>query len=582
MALFPGGCAQVNPTIRAMQGTTTGQHLPGQLSPGRSLLTMAHAPLLPLMPSGTLPPVALLLRWLEDLHQDQVDTVVVGTLPQLNASLPDLLRLGGISTVLASGLPRPGFRWEGVGGSRVSVRDAEATVPDDLVHHGQLPSGEAQFADDQGLLGLVEMARLADASSCLGLGDGASWNHILMALDRGRIPRLPHLRGRAPEGDVGLGVWNPLPFARELTCVLPLLGDKPWGVADAQGRTYPIQIVEGSTGEEVLTTLSLGAHECVGLTPVHDPVADATWDVETDVLDNGLVRIELDPLGHIVRLCSRGVFAEFAGPAVAPTINGLPLGGTATITIHEAGPVRARVGVTRTTTAGTLRLTYTVHAHEDVVRIAGTWSGDGDLILTHPTTHRGSLLHAAGDLSRAMIPQARSILHPPAEPLAGVRWATLGDSSGRGLAVAAGRPITLEAEGGVLRIYGAPAVSYALGALGGSRREGLNLGQLANHLAVGGRSFSGSESIPAPFRLANLGGLYPIWSRPPPGWAGEIVFADQSGARGRGYLYPRKQPTEAVRVDVFGNALAPVHLTREGDGLELDHGPCEVFIVRWR
>lgn len=99
---------------------------------------------------------------------------------------------------------------------------------------------------------------------------------------------------------------------------------------------------------------------------------------------------------------------------------------------------------------------------------------------------------------------------------------------------------------------------------------------------MGGRSFSGSESIPAPFRLANLSGLCPIWSRLPPGWAGKIVFADQSEAQGRGYLYPRKQPTEAVRVDVFGNARTPAHLTREGDDLELDHGPYEAFIMRCR
>jgi hypothetical protein len=147
------------------------------------------------------------------------------------------------------------------------------------------------------------------------------------------------------------------------------------------------------------------------------------------------------------------------------------------------------------------------------------------------------------------------------------------------LAVAAGRPITIEAEGGVLRVYGAPQVVYALG---GSHREELNLGQLASHLAMGGRSFSGTDPIAAPFRLANLGGLSPIWSRRPTGWAGELVFADQAGARGRAYLYPSIRPSEAVRVDVCGNTLAPVTLTREGDGLELDHGPCDVFIVRWR
>ena len=61
----------------------------------------ASSPLLPLLPSGTLPPLAVLLRWLEDLRADHVDTVVTDALPPLNGSLPDVLRLGAIATLLA-------------------------------------------------------------------------------------------------------------------------------------------------------------------------------------------------------------------------------------------------------------------------------------------------------------------------------------------------------------------------------------------------------------------------------------------------------------------------------------------------
>ena len=544
----------------------------------------ASSPLLPLLPSGTLPPLAVLLRWLEDLRADHVDTVVTDALPPLNGSLPDVLRLGGIATLLADHQPAPEFRWEGAGGHRLTV--AETAPAGDAVieafHRGDLPAGEARFADDAGILSLIEVARLEDASACLGIGTGAAWHHVLAALDRTRVPRMPALISRVIE-DGAYGAWNPLPFSRWLTVSLPS-SSKPWAMVDSHGRQSPVQVVEGVAGPELLTCLELGALEAVTLRAVDEPVADVTWEVEERILDNGLVRAELDALGQVSRLCWRGVFAELAGPAVAPRINGAALGGVVSISILEAGPVRARICVVRTAAAGVLRVTYTLHAHDDGLRVAVAWSpspdhADADLELDHPTAHRGCFLHLAGELSRSTVPQAWSLTHPPIDPQGGVRWATLGDAAGRGLALVAGRPVVVSAAGGVLKVHGAPT-AYALYAA--ARGTSANLGQLALALSSPGRATALEEPVSAPFRLAELGGLVPLWARRPAEWAGEVVFSEQHQSRGRAWLFPHVAPREAWRVDAAGNGLSVINLTREGDGLEIDYLPGEILIIRWR
>src|SRR5690606_6628722 len=46
-------------------------------------------------------------------------------------------------------------------------------------------------------------------------------------------------------------------------------------------------------------------------------------------------------------------------------------------TVHEAGPVRARIGVTRELPGGVLHLTYTLHAFDPCLRVSVAWDGDG-------------------------------------------------------------------------------------------------------------------------------------------------------------------------------------------------------------
>lgn len=362
---------------------------------------------------------------------------------------------------------------------------------------------------------------------------------------------------------------NPLPIARHLVVSIstPLT---PLAMIDQLGRRYPTQQHRDDYGPTLLVGVHLGALEAVRLEPLAETVADARWEVDAKTLDNGRVRGEFDATGQLVRLCWDGVFADLTGPAVVPFVDEQPLVAETVITVLENGPVRARLGVTLTTADGVLELTYSLHTHSDGLEITAVWSGPGQLTLAHPTAHHRSLLHAA-------LLGPRQILTQPAA-LDAVRWAALDDAAARGLAVVAGQPLAVSAQDGVLCLHG-EHLAYALHHAHRDPEQ-LSLGQLAVAHGVPGRS--AAELAAAPFHLADLGGLVPIDTSIPSGWAGEVCFAEQAGARGRAFLFPHPAAKEAWRVDDTGALLTPISLTREGDGLELDHQPGETFAVRWR
>lgn len=541
---------------------------------------MPSSPLLPLMPSGDLPPAMAVVRWLEDLRRDGVDAVVAGGLPWMNGSLPDLLALGGIRHLLLDGAPVTAFRWQGRGGAAVAVTPAEGAPADGLpLHHGRLPARPLRVeGDDATLHAQAEVARLEDAAAALAGGGGARWEDLLAALDRGHAPRAPVLRPRPADG--AGGAWNPLPFPREAVVALPA-DARPWGLVDGRGRRHPAQVVEGPTGSELLASLPLGALECTTLAPLDEPVAGSHWEVDEGVLDNGVLRAELDARGQVVRLCAHGVFAELAGPAVVPLLDGVALDGSAAIEVVEAGPVRARVVATRSTAHGTLRISYSLHAHEDVLRVSAAWNGEERLLLDHPSAHRGALLRLAGELAPERLEQSDDVFAPAMTPRPGVRWAALDDGGGRGLAVVGGRPLPVAACGGSLQVAcDGSLTAYALG-LGARTADALSFGHLAQHLAMPARGYSGGERLAAPFRLAGSPGLVPLWVRAGGDGGSELLVADHLLRRGRAWLHTRGA-VDGWLVDAAGNQLERLERSPEGDALQLDHGPGAVLIVRFK
>lgn len=540
---------------------------------------------LPLMPDGSLPPAMLLLRWLERQRTDRLSAT---SLPHGNHVLPDLLRLGGVSELILDDAPRACLRWEGAGGARITVRQPGDASPaeDAPLHCGPLPA-LAGFAgwDAGALMSLYELARLEDASAAVGAGEGAAWDGLLAAgrwaTDASRPP-VAALTGRGGEG---LGAWNPLALARSCLIALQPNGPRaPWALTDDRGARHPVQPTEGAMGPVWLVQVPLGPLGGTTLTPHDEPAAGAHWEVSEKVIDNGRVRVELDALGQIARLCWDGIFADLSGPACAPSVDGMPLSGEAGISVLEDGPVRARVSVRRDGPQGRLDLVYTLHAHEDHVRITATWSGGAECWIDHATAQRAADLHLAIEGARWRVAQSASVLEPPMEPTPGIRWASLADTSGKGIAIAAGRPVCVHAHAGHLRVLAAPSAAWAIAAP--RRTQGaLSLGQLAEHLGVPGRSLPAGINVPRPFRLAELGSLVPLWVGRPAGWDGELLLAEQAGARTRAWLLPQDPPprtAECWKVDAGGQRLTPCPFSPEGDGWQIDAAPGEIAIVRWR
>ncbi len=549
------------------------------------------------LPGRHLPPAMLFLRWAEALRRTQPEAVpVLDHAVAGDGSLPDLLRLAGHERIdLADAAAS--FRWEGWGGTQVQVGAGTSNA----IHTGDLESdGDPQVTStgDGGIHALVDLARLEDASSLIATADpagptrGADWQPILAALAAGGIERLPPLASRLghPElAEATWGAWNPLPFARRLVAALPAgNGTPPWSLIDAEGARHPVQVAEGAFGRELLVPLDLGALACRRLTPGTEMVDATHWEVAPEVLDNGIVRAEFDRAGQLTRLCWDGVFADLAGPAVVPKFTGSDRkepksDSSVTCLVLEAGPVRARVAVTRSGPAGTLRVVYTLHAHEDVLRVSATWSGKGGLILVHPTGARTSALVVADEVNRRIL-SATARRDDPREPVPGVRWAAFADGAGNGLAVCSPRPFDVRAEAGVLEVLAGHSCTYAL-ANAKRPRGALNLGCLAATLSQPGRPFAGESSLPAPFRLAGGAGLVPLWARRPADatGGGEILFAEQSGARGRAWFHPAgcTNATDAWRSDVRGTRSASLPRTPERDGFQLDFQANAVFLVRW-
>lgn len=544
---------------------------------------MAH-PELPLMPDGSLPPAMLLLRW---LARHGRETLSAASLPPGNHVLPDLLRLGGVAELELADAPRPCLRWEGAGGARLLVRrPGDATPAEDAaLHCGALPA-LAGFAgwDPGALMSLYELARLEDASAAVGAGEGAAWDGLLAAGRWATEASRPPVAALTGRGGEGLGAWNPLALARPCLVALQPNGARaPWSLGDDAGARHPVQPTEGAMGPVWLVQVPLGPLGGTTLTPHDDPAAGSHWEVSERVIDNGRVRVELDPLGQIARLCWDGVFADLSGPACAPAVDGMPLPGPAEVGVLEDGPVRARVGVRREGPEGRLDLVYTLHAHEDHVRVAATWSGARECWIDHATAQRAADLLLAIEGARWRVSQAASALEPPMEPTPGIRWASLADTAGKGIAIAAGRPLCAHAHAGHLRVLAAPSAAWAIAA---PRRPAgaLALGQLAEHLAVPGRSLPAGVTVPRPFRLAELGSLVPLWAGRPAGWDGELLLAEQAGARTRAWLLPQAPPprgAECWKVDARGARLAPCPPSPEGDGWLIDAAPGEVALVRW-
>lgn len=542
---------------------------------------MSTSPVLPLMADGTLPPVPFLLRWLARMAARNVHGVRMEGLPAGNGALPDLLTSAGIQVLMLGHHPlaRP-FRWEGWCGGHVLVGSADPAAVRDL-HLGEVACAARAGDLDLRLAGALDAARLEDAKA-VSTGDGglgAAWEQLLDGFaadqDAGPARRITDPTPSATTPDVRLGAWNPLAFARRTLVSLPVpAGDMPRGLRDQRGVRHPVQVVEGARGRELLTSVQLGALEAVTFAPLDTPVSGSHWEVGDTVIDNGRVRVELDALGQVARLCCDGRFVDWSGPALQPVVDDLPLGGTVGITVLENGPIRGRIGVTRVSDRGTLRLVYTLHAHETVLRLSAAWDGRAGLRLACPTMAHAAPLEIAGELSAWHLPQHAVAGRTAMAPVAGVRWARLSQPDRAGLAMLGLQPMTVSASAGTLSLHLTTAAEVAL-CESAWPTEAPGIAQQTLALAVPAQAVT---TAAAPL-LRLVGDAVPWWIARPAGWRGELLLGQPHAPRGRCTLYA--SAGEAVRVDPRGG-ITPLRRTPEGDGFEVELAAGEVTTVRWR
>lgn len=358
-------------------------------------------------------------------------------------------------------------------------------------------------------------------------------------------------------------VLNQLPFARRAVALLAPSDPPPLGFRDGDGARHPAQPIRAGDGSLVAMACApeLGALAIARLEPVHEPVAGPRWEVSPRVLDNGRVRAEFDASGALMRLSWDGVYAEFAGPAgVVRAADGAAAGDA--LQVLEEGPVVA-------TLAGSSGIAWSLHAHEDVLRLAVD-TPLRDARIEFPLPDRGARL-TVGDSTGEQ---------PGLHPQASGRWVAVRDGAGRGIAVLAEHDVAAAIADGVLRLTATPGLRCALGdASRATRRGGLTQAALA--LAP----FALAQAAPSPARWRWWGpaNATALWAAPAAGWAAEVLVAETAGACARVWIYPLAgRVAEAVEVDAAGTVTGKAGISREGDAVELDLAPRQVARIRWR
>lgn len=543
-------------------------------------------------------PPPLLAAWI-DHHRDEELALAQGL--DGNAALAELLAANGIEALVhgPEGLPAP-WLWETASGARLRVgsqAQSNATAQP-LVDEAELPlqRGELELpgpalapvpAPALGLL--VERAREMEVEG-LGQDGGCDWPGLLTAaIEGGTAPPAP-----SPPSE-GWQCGNSLPWARPTPVQWPLGSRQaPWGLIDAGGRRHPVQVVEGPLGRMALAVPFLPAAGGCQLTTEADPVPAGHWEVSPQVIDNGLLRAELDEQGLIHRLLIDGRFQHLAGPMLQPVLDGLPLSGQAQVTVLESGPVRARITTTLQTPQGILHLDYSLLLGEHQLRIGANWQGGAFTSQSAGRAQARALapeleLHSAwtsgllrlGALGDGRCVQAGSGLQrPERRAWLGWNWACLGaDDGSEGLLLVLPRPQALALDRGRLRLPLTGTLHCALADGAAASRRRLHPQRRVLELATPGclRSFLSPRCLQ---RQDDEQGVVPWWCASDGRGAILLALAECNGARASCLLPgPESGGAAAVSlVDRRGQVLRT--LRHEAEGWRLQLRPWQLVWLR--
>ena len=354
-------------------------------------------------------------------------------------------------------------------------------------------------------------------------------------------------------------------------------------MVDQRGAKHPVQVVEGPIGEQWLTELQLGPLEVVDLVPYEQPTGGEYWEVTEKVLDNGWVRAEFNQQGGITRCCFDGIFIDVDEAIGQPLIDGKKPSVTPSIRPLESGPSRGRLLVSYDDPAGHLRITYTLHAHDDILQVAVTWNPlrDAEVVMEHPLQHAGNSIEACADVCSHTIDLNTASSQQLRQELRGLRWLRAGHAE-QSLALVGQRPTTIIPQN--LQVVVTDGCVYGLC---GGKRSGsqLSLGEAAIALSVPGRH-AGFAEVSAPvFHLGDHHDLTALWCAKPDEWKLEITFVEQQGRSGQAEFFPASHLQafdEARVVDADGNKISELRTNKEGDAWLVPFKPHDLLVVRIR
>ena len=521
---------------------------------------------LPYGDNGALPPSPVLLALLR--HGESI--CESDCLPHSNGLLPDLLHLADINqlTIHAEGL-QEAWTWSGLGNQQITVN---ATDSDDLL---PLVSG-SQIHYQEGTHGrsvrksCLNTLRQLDAYAVCSDTEASSpqqWEQLW----NGEQVEMPPITGSVYADH--FPIWNPLAIQRQGTVHIPLGSRQaPWALVDDEGRQYPVQVVEGPLGRDMLVSCDLGPLACKHLTAIDDPVSGAHWEANEHCLDNGRIRAEFNQQGLINRLCIDGQFQALSAPMPQPYHQGLPLLGKANVSVLEAGPVRSHIGVTIDCGTSILRIDYRMYVDEPMIHITTSWQGlDGEVHIELPTLFRSGYMRCGSSTDFRLDPTPH-LGHHQAPWRIGMRWAVLGDPLGHdGIAVISADAIDVQGESGKLRLRHSSSISCTI------TTAEANLAHQAESISC---PFLLSEHLPAQqplFRLCDAPSLCAYWIRPHND--GFIIHVQETqGLRGRAQFFGLEQYT-LWRCKDDGTLEEQLTQNKEGDAHLLNYGAHQVMCL---
>jgi len=308
--------------------------------------------------------------------------------------LPQVLRGCGIHRLLirctpSGDCPRPAFWWEGIDGSRVLVRreddEQETTDTGDLpIRTGELPYARHSLPATHEGENRRRYFLLRDAEFLAAMhpGDAGEYPRAELAeawtLDREHAGRareigegivarsLEAFAALLDTGDLShpVAMWNTLPFPRSGLVSVPWKGKSDVNAFSPRGQASRTQLTE-EHGErrllvEVLDAPPMGyvIYDLSQRARVKASALAVTDVARTDgrVLENELVRVELNERGEIVSFFDKGQKREIIAPGAAGNRferDGEACEDPAVMQSVERGPLRVSLRVERRLAADT-------------------------------------------------------------------------------------------------------------------------------------------------------------------------------------------------------------------------------------